>query len=72
MFIVACCDGTGVFEFIEEMLNGIALLVNPVAEGRLVETIGHGANISPSSTFNEPFAKGVGVISPIRQENLQI
>ena len=59
-----------IFEFIEETLNFIALLVKPVAEGRWIDTLGHGADISSHASLSEPCAKGVGVISPIRQQNV--
>jgi len=59
-----------VFEFIKETFYGIALLVKLMAEDRRFDTIGHGADISPGSTFIEPFTKGVGVICPIRQKDI--
>ena len=43
------------FEFIEETLDSIALLVKPLAEGRGFETVRHGADISPGPTVGEPF-----------------
>ena len=68
--VVACCDGTEVFEFIKETLDGIALPVKPMAEGRGIETIRHSSDISPGPTFSKPFAKGVGIISPICQKDV--
>ena len=58
------------FEFVEEALDFIALSVKPVAEGRRAETIGHGAYIRPSPALGEAFAKGVGIIGPVRQQNV--
>ena len=57
-------------EFIEKTLDLIALLVKPVAEGRGIEAVRHCADISPCPAFREPLTKGVGVISPIRQQNV--
>ncbi len=58
------------FEFIEEPLDKIALSVEPTAEGRGTEPVRHGADISPGAAFGEALAKGVGIIRPIRQENV--
>ena len=68
--VVACGDGAEMFEFIEETLDSIALLVEQGAEGRRIDTVRHGADISPGPAFGEPLAKAVGIVSPIRQENV--
>ena len=38
-FVVARGDGSEVFEFIEETLDGVALLIEPVAEGRRITSM---------------------------------
>ena len=58
------------FEFVEETLDGIALPVKPTAERWRIETVGHGADVCPGSTFGQPFAQGIGIISSIRKENI--
>ena len=55
------------FEFVEKTPGGVALPVKPAAEGRRIDTVWHGSIISPGSTFGEPLAKDVGIVSPIRQ-----
>lgn len=58
------------FEFVEETFNGVALPVKPTAEGRWIDALWHGADVSPGTALSKPFAKGVGIISPIRQEDI--
>ena len=58
------------FEFVEEALDGITPFVQVMTEDRWFETIGHCTNIAPGPAFSKPFAKGVGIVSPIRQENV--
>ena len=53
----------------KEGLDVIALSVKPATEDRRIDTVRHGANISPRPAFGEARAKGVGIISPVRQEN---
>ena len=47
------------FGFIEETLDGIALPVKPAADGRRIDTLGPGPDVSPGSTFGEPLAERV-------------
>ena len=58
------------FEFVEEALDGVALLVQIMTEGWWLEAVRHGAYISPCPAFDEPFAKCIRVIGPVRQENV--
>lgn len=57
-------------EFIEEPLDSVTLSVKPPDEGRRIEPVRHGADIAPSTASSEAFAKGIGIICSVGQENI--
>lgn len=70
MFIVAGGHGPEVFEFIEEALNGIALLVDPLAKREGFDAVGHGADVCPCAPFGHRAAQGVTVIGAIGEQDV--
>ena len=58
------------FEFVEEALDGVALAVDPGAEGEGFDPVGHGADIGPCSAPVHLFAQGVAVVSPIGEKDV--
>lgn len=68
MFVVSGCDGTEVFEFVEEPLDGITLFIEPRAEGGDIHTVWHRANAGPCPSYFETLTQTVTVVSAICQE----
>lgn len=58
------------FEFIEEALDGVALTVDPCAEGEGFDPVGHGADIGPRAAPIHLFAQGVAVVSPVGEKDV--
>ena len=68
--VISSCDCPEVLEFIEEPLDSVTLSVKPPDEGRRIEPVRHGADIAPSTESSEAFAKGIGIICSVGQENI--
>ena len=70
MFVVSGCDGPKVFDFLKEPLDGIALFIEPWAEGGDIDTVWHGANTTPCSSSFEALVQTVTVVSAVCQQYL--
>ena len=60
------------FEFVEELLDDIALSVNPVIEGRWIDAARHWANVGPCATVCHALAKRIGIIGPVGQKDVAV
>jgi hypothetical protein len=64
-FVVSGCDGSEVFEFVEEALDGVALAVNPSAEREGFDTVGHGADVGPGAALGDGLAQRVRIAGAV-------
>jgi len=67
-FVVSGCNGSEVFEFVKEPLDGIALFIEPWAEGGDIDTGWHGADTTPRSSSFEALSQTITVVSTVCQQ----
>lgn len=70
MLFEAGCDGSEVFEFIEEALDAIAISIKVGTEGWDVDAPRHRLDVGPDSPVGQLLAKGIAVVSAIGQQDL--
>ena len=64
-FFESCCDGSLVFEFVEETLDSILLAEDRSAEVERFRPVRHGAKVGPGSVPGNLSAKGAAVIGKV-------
>ena len=61
-FVIPRCYAPEIFEFVEESLDQVALLVEPWREGEALLAVGSIGNIGPDVPGRSGFTDGVAVI----------
>ena len=72
MLFIARGDGTEVFDLAEEALNFVSVSVEEGAERGDVFPVGHRLNAGPCPASGKFGAQGIGVIGPVREQDLPI
>lgn len=64
-FVIAGCDAPEVLEFVEESLNGVAILIKLLVVVVLVVSVGHGRNDRCCARVENGVVEIVGVITTV-------
>ena len=70
--VVARGDASVIFEFVEEALDEVALLVEPGAEADRTFAIGLGRDVGPAAALADHRAQPVGVIGLVAEHHLAL
>lgn len=72
MFFVSCGDGSEVFDLAEETFDLVSVPVEEGAEGGDILPVGHRLDAGPGSAFGKLSAHGIGIISPVSEQDLSV
>ena len=71
-FVVSGCDGSEVFEFVEEALDEVSVAIEEGAEGGLLLASWHGLDVGPCAPRGNLDTQGIGVVGAVGEQDVTV